>query len=341
VCPRGPGSARVRDSILRSMGEQLSDIGEFGLIRRLLGRVPVEGAGVVTGPGDDAAVVEVGDRMLIATADLLVEGRHFDRRFSTAADIGFKALTVNMSDIAAMGGRPRWALISIGAPADEPVATLEDLYDGIAEAARASGVVVIGGDTVGADAIIVSVAVLGEPGEGGVVGRSGARAGDLLGVTGGIGGAAAGLALLRAAERDPEARALLERFPNLADAHRRARARIREGMAATVAGAHAMIDVSDGLAQDVGHIAEASGTGVVLQTVDVPLEPGVAEASAWGASSALTGGDDYELAIAVAPEDLDRLRDALAPTPFTIVGRFGADPGPDLPSGWDGFRGPA
>jgi thiamine-monophosphate kinase len=323
------------------MGEQLSDIGEFGLIRRLLARVPVEGEGVVAGPGDDAAVVAVGDRALVATADLLVEGRHFDRRFSSAADIGFKALTVNVSDIAAMGGRPRWALLSIGAPADEPVGSLEELYDGIAEAARASGVVVIGGDTVAADSLIVSVAVLGEPGEGGVVMRSGAHEGDLLGVTGAIGGAAAGLTLLRAAERDSDARALLERFPNLARAHRRARARIWEGMAAAASGAHAMIDVSDGLAQDVGHIAEASGTGVVLEPADVPLEPGVAEASAWGAPSALTGGDDYELAIAVAPHDLDGLREALAPTPFTVIGRFGAEQRSEMPAGWDSFRGPA
>ena len=333
------------------MGETLGDLGEFGLISRLLERVPVRGDAVVVGPGaDDAAVVQVGDRSLIATADLSIEGRHFDRRFSSPSDIGWKALTVNVSDIAAMGGRPLWALLSIGAPADTAVEVLEQLYDGIAEAARAQGVLIIGGDTVGADVLVVSVALLGEPGSAGPVTRGGAHEGDLLCVTGALGAAAAGLALLRSGEDgDGEARALLARFPGLAEAHRRPIARVREGRAAAEAGARAMIDVSDGFSQDARHLHEASRIGGGLDPDAVPRAEGVVEADAWmhardpvHRSFALNGGDDYELIMAVPPEVLEAVTAAVAPTALTVVGGFEfvqlaleEDGG-----GWDSFKGP-
>src|SRR5207249_1955632 len=129
------------------VGEDLAAIGEFGVIRRLLERLPA--SQLIVPPGDDAAVVRTTAETL-ATADLLVEGRHFDLAFSTPADVGFKAVTVNVSDIAAMGGRPRYALVSIAAPSATPIGLLESLYDGIAEAARAYEVTIAGGDTVGA-----------------------------------------------------------------------------------------------------------------------------------------------------------------------------------------------
>lgn len=324
------------------MNEKLSDLGEFGLIDRLLARVPVAGPGVEIGPGrDDAAVLRVADRLLIATADLSIEGRHFDLRFSSPSDIGWKALTVNASDMAAMGGRPLWALLSIGAPASTPVERLEGVYDGVAEAARAHEIVIVGGDTVGADMLVVSVALLGEPGPAGVVTRAGAKQGDLLCVTGSLGAAAAGLALLRgAADGDEEARALLDRFPGLAQAHRRPVERVREGMAAAEAGARAMIDVSDGLAQDASHLGRASGVGVVIED-EVPRAPGVAEVEAWLGRGRLaeTGGDDYELAMAVPPSALDRVRAAIAPTSLTVCGRFEGPPPAQGHAGWDSFRG--
>jgi len=326
------------------VGEDLSDLGEFEVIRRLLARLPA--GDLIVPPGDDAAAVTTGAQTL-ATADLLVEGRHFDLAFSSSADVGFKALSVNASDIAAMGGRPRYALLSVGAPAATPVALLEGLYDGIGEAALAYAVTIAGGDTVGADEIIVSVALLGEPGAGGVVRRSGAKVGDLLCVTGELGGAAAGLSLLRAAGNDGAARALAERFPNLLRAHRRGNARVREGEAAAVAGARAMIDVSDGLLADAGHLCELSGVGVLIDAHEVPRAPGVEDVEEWSGSAgiALSGGDDYELCFAIAPDDLDRATRALAPTAVTVVGRFIEGSGVDVsgasaPStrGWDGFR---
>lgn len=326
------------------MGEDLADIGEFGVIRRLLERLPA--SQLIVPPGDDAAVVRTTDETL-AAADLLVEGRHFDFAFSSPADVGFKAVTVNVSDIAAMGGRPRYVLVSIGAPTATPVSLLESLYDGIGEAARAYGVAVAGGDTVGADEIIVSVAVLGEPGPGGVVLRSGARAGDLLCVTGELGAAAAGLALLRAESGDPAARALADRFPRLVQAHRRGVARLREGEAAATAGARAMIDVSDGLISDAWHMCERSDVGLILDGHTVPAAAGVADVEEWAGVSglALSGGDDYELCIAVSPDGVETLTRAVAPTAVTMIGRFVEGSGVELSgaeapdvAGWDSFR---
>jgi len=326
------------------VGEDLADIGEFGVIRRLLERLPA--TQLIVPPGDDAAVVRTTTET-VATADLLVEGRHFDLAFSSPADVGFKALTVNVSDIAAMGAVPRYALVSIGAPAATPIALLESLYDGISEAARAYSVNIAGGDTVGADEIIVSVAVLGELGAGGVVRRAGARAGDLLCVTGELGAASAGLALLRAESGDPAARALAGRFPHLLESHRRGLARVREGEAAATSGARAMIDVSDGLIADAGHLCERSGVGLMLDARAVPVALGVGDVESWAGMRglALSGGDDYELCIAAPADAVETLTRTIAPTALTVIGRFveGAGvevSGADLPdlSGWDSFR---
>lgn len=307
------------------VGEEARDLGEFGLIERLLARLDPPGEGVVVGPGDDAAAVRLGATAL-ATADLLIEGVHFDFAFSSAADVGWKALAVNVSDIAAMGGVPRYALVSLGAPASTPVATLEAVYEGLGECAGAFGVTVVGGDTVGADRIILSVALLGDSGAGGVVTRGGARAGDVVCITGSLGGAAAGLWLLRAAHQDEEAVAMLEQYPNLAVAHRRPTPRVREGLAAAAAGATAMIDVSDGLGADVGHLCEASGVGVELRAASLPAAAGVADVGRWAGTGsdrlALGGGDDYELAIAIPPAQVSALVEALAPTTVTPVGEL-------------------
>ena len=163
--------------MLAEVGEDARDLGEFGLIERLLARLGGPGRdGVLVGPGDDAAAVRPAGTAL-ATADLLLEGRHFDFAFSSAGDVGWKALAVNVSDIAAMGGVPRYALVSLGAPASTPVATLEALYDGLAECARPSGFRSSAGTRSARTALIVSVAVLGDAGPAGRGQRAGARAG--------------------------------------------------------------------------------------------------------------------------------------------------------------------
>lgn len=342
--------------MLSGVSSKASDLGEFRLIDRLVAKLGEAGDRVVIGPGDDAAAVRIGEATALATADMLLEGVHFEIGLSTPADVGWKALAVNLSDIAAMGGVPRFALVSLGAPAETPAATLEEIYEGLAECALAFGVAIVGGDTVRADELIVSVAVIGESGPSGIVTRGGATPGDVVCVTGALGGAAAGLALLRAAASDECAASVLDRFPALADAHRRPMPRVREGLSAAQAGATAMVDVSDGLGQDVGHICESSGTGVLLSGAQIPLAAGIPEVARWAGVDplrlSLGGGDDYELAIAVPAESLDALRAAVGSTQLTRIGEITArdrlvlrrDDGTEeeLSSlGWDHFEGDA
>ncbi|MCA1831322.1 MAG: thiamine-phosphate kinase [Actinomycetota bacterium] len=301
------------------MSEDLRTLGEFGLIGLLRARFPSPEGGIV-GIGDDAAVFSIDGRSVLTT-DMLVEGVHFDLAVSSPADVGYKAVAANVSDIAAMGARPLYALLALGAPAETPVVTAESLINGIAEASREFGVAPVGGDTVSAPLLVLSVTLIGSV-AGAPVLRSGAKAGDLLCVTGSVGAAAAGLALLR--RNDAGARRLLEEFPGLAGAHRRGRARVAEGHVAARESVHAMIDISDGLGADALHIATESDVAVSIKAAALPLADGVPEAArylgrdAWmfGAS----GGDDYELLMAVPPSKAEDLARVIRP--LTVIGRF-------------------
>ena len=229
--------------------------------------------------GDDAAVVRAPDGPLLLAADALVEGVHVDLSITTAADFGWKALAVNASDIAAMGGRPLYALVTVVVPTGRG-ADLEALYEGLLDASAAFDCAVVGGDLSSGPALTVSVAVAGTVDDGGPgpVLRSGARPGDLLWVTGPLGAAA---------------RDLGRRWPGRA--HARPEPRLEAGAAARRAGATAMLDLSDGLALDLRRLAVASGVGVVVD--DVPLAEGAT------LEQALAGGDDYEL-LAASPVPL-------------------------------------
>jgi thiamine-monophosphate kinase len=242
------------------------------------------------GMGDDAAVVAVpaGGRLLL-TADLVVEGVHFDLSYCSPSDVGWKALAVNVSDVAAMGGEPLHALVSVVVPAGGDLA---GLYEGLVASAGEHGCRVVGGDLSSGSELVVSVVVTGRVAGAGPVLRSGARPGDTVFLTGPLGASAAGLALLLA---DPGASG------PLAEAHRRPHARVAEGLAALSAGATAMIDVSDGLATDLGHVARASGVGVSLD--EVPVAAGATLEQAVG------GGEDYELLFT-------------APDPSAVIGAF-------------------
>ncbi len=267
-------------------------IDEFTLIERLRARFERAAA---TGPapgetwiGDDAAVVSPGGDPMVLAADLVVEGVHFDPALGEPEDVGYKSLMVSLSDLAAMGARPRYAVVSIAAP---PGTELEGLGAGLAEASGETGCRIVGGDLSAAPVLVVSVAVVGTL-EGGpeppALLRSGAAPGDTLFVTGPFGGAAAGLRELRrgpAVAQDLEARFL------------RPRARIAQGEVARRAGATAAIDVSDGLVADAGHLGDASGVGIALE--EVPVQPGAT------LEEALYGGEDYELVVATGtPTDL-------------------------------------
>jgi thiamine-monophosphate kinase len=252
--------------------------GEFAAIERIRRRLPPPPPGELW-IGDDAAILgPVGSRVLFA-ADAVVEGVHADLSLVTLADFGWKAVAVNVSDIAAMGGRPTAAVITIAGP---PATDLDTLYGGIAEAAAAWEVAIVGGDLTTARELLVSVAILGDgSGDPPPVTRSGASAGDDIWVTGPLGASSAGLRRLRAGQ------------PDDARAYGRPMARLAEGRAAREAGVTAMIDASDGLTIDLGRLLDAAGIGAALD--EVPIAPGAT------AEEALGGGEDYELIFTAPP----------------------------------------
>jgi len=321
----------------------LRDLWEFGLIRRLTCGLPESGA-VVQCVGDDCAVVRVGERLLLVSTDACVEDVHFSRRTASPADIGWKAAAAAVSDIAAMGGEARYVLVSLACPVDIPAEVLDGLYGGIREAVDACGAVIIGGDTTESLArMVLDVVVIGETAEGRYRLRRGARPGDVLAVTGYPGRSAAGLLALE----------LGVRAPALTEAHLRPRPRLAEGRwLALREEVHALIDVSDGLAQDAAHIAEASDAGADIDPETLPVAPVLEEyRGVLGIAPRdliLAGGEDYELAMAIdgdACEDLLRDFRAAFATPITAVGRFTAAPKgiriagavPEM-SGFDHFR---
>lgn len=270
---------------------------EFVLLDRLRERFadgPVEPVPGDLGIGDDAAAVTPAHpgRVVLST-DLVVEGVHVDRAVSSPEDIGWKALMVAVSDLAAMGAEADYVLLSVAAPAGFPV---EGLADGVAESAARAGCRVVGGDLSASPVLVVSVTAVGSvPDDGApLLRRDGARPGDTLVVTGPLGGSAAGLRLLGAATGAGPAGGGGAVTDPLAAAHRRPVARLEEGAVARRAGATAAIDVSDGLVADAVHVAEASGTGLALTVGADAVVAGATRAEALG------GGEDYELVLATA-----------------------------------------
>jgi thiamine-monophosphate kinase len=307
----------------------LSDLGEFGLIARIEGilsreedqRAHRRGTRVLIGPGDDAAVVQVRGRTLLLTCDAAVEGRHFDLSLCTPQDAGYRAMAGAISDIAAMGGRPTFALVTLALRPDTEVEAAEGLVAGASEAAADYECVIVGGDCVrSADGIAIHVSVVGESIGDDLLLRGAARRGDHIIVTGPLGDSAAGLALLRAGEKAPHvsdaARAYLTRR------HLRPEPRVRIGAGLAAIGAcRCGIDVSDGLLQDLGHICEQSRVRATVRLADIPISSACREAAAaLGVSAeawALSGGEDYELLVTVRP---DRAENVMRPLQWAAEG---------------------
>lgn len=313
----------------------LADIGEFGLIVRVSAILAGRGSWRADelGPGDDAAVVSLGDDpRAVATTDMLVEGRHFRRDWSSAYDIGRKAAAQSLADIEAMGARPVTLLVAFGAPGTTTVAFAEDLARGLADEGAMAGASVAGGDTVSADRVTVSVTALGSLDGRTPVTRAGARPGDVIAVVGsGLGWAQAGLTMLRRGDG-----ALVDKYAELVGRHRCPRPPYTWGRRLAAAGASALVDTSDGLFADLGHVLAASGVGARLDAtadelpgwqglVAAAAELGVAE-SGWQ----LTGGEDHTLVVTMPEQHWESLVGAAGDTGSVELCRLGevvAEPG--------------
>lgn len=255
--------------------------------------------GVAVGIGDDAAVLEPGGGQLVFTTDLLLEGIHFERASSSARDLGAKAVTVNVSDVAAMGASPRYAIAAVAVPTDVEAAWVIELMGGMREACAEYALALVGGDTNRAELIVVSVAIVGEVALGRAVTRSGARAGDRIVVTGALGAAAGGLAISKAPPEEA-ASALSEPWGReLSEALARPVARLGEAPILSRVGATSMIDLSDGLAIDLSRLSRASEVGARISLPAIPVAGALLQgAETLGVDAlrlALTGGEDYEL----------------------------------------------
>lgn len=304
---------------------------EFELIARLTAGLP-SAEEVVVGIGDDCAVLDTGGpRLLLLTCDSQVEGVHFTLRTSSPQEIGRKALAINLSDIAAMGGEPRYALVSLHIPRRCPLEVLEGIYTGLRQEAAAAQTLIVGGNVSGtgtAETLAIDITLLGESERGRVLTRAGARVGDTIFVTGCPGDSAAGLHSLLYPDH-PYPPTACERLRAI---HRVPRPRLAEGRLLSQLGPQivtALIDVSDGLSGDLGHICERSGVGACIEVARLPLS---AELQALAATVgrdplawALHGGEDYELLFTVAPgyEETVQARFAAAgAAPITRIGQI-------------------
>ena len=313
---------------------------EKSLLARLLARLPRSSPAVLVGPGDDAAVVAGGRNVrLVVTTDAVVEGVHFSRAYSTPADIGHRALAVNLSDLAAMAAAPRWALLSLVLPASMRETEVEEIVDGFAALAIRYDVSVIGGNITRTDGpLVVDVTAGGEAAPRKWLTRSGARAGDEIWVSGSLGAAAAGLEMLRSGPPSLASasalRATADMSADCVGRHKRPEPRVKLGVAMGRArAATAAMDLSDGLADALEQVATASGVGVTIDAASVPIDPDAREWwTARGAdpvSAALAGGDDYELLFAVPRKGTANLRAVtrrVAQPPLTKIGAFTKDP---------------
>jgi thiamine-monophosphate kinase len=300
----------------------LREIGEFGLIDRIREWMAVSDPALIRGIGDDVAVIDSGDKVLLITTDILIEDIHFKRSWIDPYRLGRKALIVNLSDIAAMGGTPKYFLISLGLPKNLSLSFLTSFYRGLKEGTKRFQVALIGGDTSLSQKIVINICLLGEGEKGDLLFRNGARVGDDLFVSGTLGDAALGLKILQKKEMKGRPKGLIEKhltpFP-----------RIKLGQ--TIAGHHwatSMIDVSDGLLIDTSHLLEESKVGARIWEDRIPLSrlyrKWVHSFSGDPYQIALSGGEDYEL-LFTAPSEMRKRVSHLALSakiPITRIGEI-------------------
>lgn len=307
----------------KALAMQKKRLTEFELITRLTEGAPKEGNDLTQGVGDDCAVIAgPGGHDWLITTDALVEGVHFNLKWTDLKTLGRKALSVNLSDIAAMGGVPRFYIVSVGLPPDNPFGIAEPIYKGMREIAGEHELILAGGDTVASPSgILISITAIGEVKHGGCLYRSGARPADAIFMTGTAGGSALGLACLRAGFRGNAAVPFISR-------HLDPMARVAWGRQIAGTGmATSMIDISDGLLADLGHIADESGVGYKIEGSAVPREVGfdhlVAEIGCDPLKLVLTGGEDYELLFTVAADRVGEFERIAARSARFRISRIG------------------
>lgn len=311
-------------------------VGEFAIVAAIVERLPV-GGGVDLGPGDDAAVVQVPDGRVVATTDLLVEDRHFRRAWSSGYDVGRRAAAQNLADVAAMGAVPTALLVGIVVPSGLAAQWALDLADGLRDEADLVGASVVGGDVTSGDTVVVAVTALGDLGGREPVTRAGAKPGDVVAVCGRLGWSEAGRAVLSRGFRSPRV---------VVAAYQRPEPPYDAGPEAATLGATAMIDVSDGLLQDLGHVATASGVRIDLDAAAFELAQPLRDVGAALGVDPMTfvlaGGEDHALAACFQP-------DCRLPERWRVVARVepADDTGPSVTvdganwegaTGWDHFR---
>lgn len=302
----------------------IKNVGEFGLINILKEGTIVTPDTVRTGIGDDAAAYfPAPGHLQLLTTDMLVETIHFKRHYMTAWQLGYKSMAVNISDIAAMGGTPRHAVVSIAIPPQTPVEYIQELYQGMKAICHRYEVNIVGGDTVSSpDYMVINVTLTGEVPTEQIVLRSGAREGDKVVVTGRLGDSAAGLAWLDYGDWRQAAGA--EKISALIQAHLQPEPQVQIGRLVACFGATAMNDISDGLASEANEIAQASGVTICLKREAVPVSPAAEMTAGFfnrdTADYALFGGEDYQLVFTMSAANLAKMQAAHPELPLTAVG---------------------
>lgn len=318
---------RQRENVCIILSMKVSQLGEFGLIELLAeivtkSKLPqAQKRELILGIGDDAAAWRTGAGVRLGTTDTLVQDVHFTLSTATWNELGWKALAVNLSDIAAMGGRPSYALVSLGLPADTEVASVTELYEGMAQLAHEFDVAIVGGDVVEAPLVVINLTVLGSAEDDSILTRSGALPGDQIAVTGYLGSSAAGLQMLLGKELvfDEETTDFLRQ------AHLRPNPRVAEGQTLVRHGVRVAIDLSDGLVGDLTHVCKASGVGARVMLGKLPIHPLVRAAFGEGSLElAATGGEDYELLFTAKKDVVEQVK-KLMPVPATVIGEIVKD----------------
>lgn len=308
----------------------IAQLGEFGLIDHLTKNFEINQESTLKGIGDDAAVLDFGTKKTVISTDLLIEGVHFDLAYMPLKHLGYKAVVVNLSDICAMNAKPTQITVSVAVSNRFPLEALEELYEGIARASKEYKVDVIGGDTTSSQkGMIISITALGEADENEIVYRNGAKATDLLVVTGDIGAAYMGLQVLEREKQvfqvNPNSQPDLDAYTYLIERQLKPEARtdIRTLLHALDIQPTAMIDVSDGISSEIMHLCKQSNVGCNLYEDKLPLDPQFIsvceEFNIDSTTIAINGGEDYELLFTIAITDFDKIK---GNPNFTIIGHM-------------------